>query len=47
MSNEWLNIRFGMCHLQAEGLKFKLVRNPYHMGYPNGIFAIYKIWPFK
>lgn len=47
MSNEWLNIRFGMYHLQAEGLKFKWSRNSYHMGYPRGIFEIYNFWPFK
>ena len=31
MSNLWLNIRFGLWHLQGEGFKLKLSKNMYHI----------------
>lgn len=47
MSSEWLNMRFGTYHLQAEGMRFTWRHNPHHVGYPYGRFEIYRLWPFK
>lgn len=50
MSRYWLNIRFGTWHLKAGEpcwWSFRLSRNPFHAGRPEGRFAIYApfTWP--
>lgn len=45
MSDLWINIRFGLYHLQIGPRGVEFNRNDYHIGFPHGVFKIYKfLW---
>jgi len=45
MNNCLINIRIGMWHFQIdEKWNFRLSKNQYHRGYPDGRFAVYSFF---
>lgn len=45
MSNLYVNIRFGLYHLQfSRDWKLNLLKNEAHSGYPDGFFEVYEFF---
>lgn len=45
MSNLYINIRFGMYHLQVTNdWKVSITKNEFHRGYPYGYFKIHQFF---